>query len=177
MGETRRGMPENVESELEAFHDSSFGWALACCGWNRQEAEDALQTAYLKAIEGRARFNGHASVKTWFFGVVKRTAAEQRRGRRVRDIAFGRWLSKGQPIELRPSPEGLSSQAEEQRRLRELLAQLSPRQRDVLQLVFYHELTVEEAADVLHLGVGTARTHYERGKARLRELLAAAGER
>ena len=39
-------------------------------------------------------------------------------------------------------------------------------------LVFYQELSVAEAASVLGISVGTARTHYQRGKQRLRELLA-----
>jgi DNA-directed RNA polymerase specialized sigma24 family protein len=50
---------------------------------------------------------------------------------------------------------------------------LPSRQRDVLHLVFYQEMTVEEAADVLGVSVGTARTHFARGKGRLREILAA----
>jgi RNA polymerase sigma-70 factor (ECF subfamily) len=52
------------------------------------------------------------------------------------------------------------------------LGQLAERQREVLHLVFYQELTIEQAAGVMHISIGTARTHYERGKARLRELLA-----
>jgi len=55
--------------------------------------------------------------------------------------------------------------------LRRALAALPARQRDVLHLVFYQELTIQEAAQVLQVGLGTARTHFERGKARLRELL------
>jgi RNA polymerase sigma-70 factor (ECF subfamily) len=53
-----------------------------------------------------------------------------------------------------------------------LLSRLSRRQRELLHLVFYQELTVEQAAEVLRIPVGTARTHYERGKSRLRGLLA-----
>jgi RNA polymerase sigma-70 factor (ECF subfamily) len=53
------------------------------------------------------------------------------------------------------------------------LASLAARQREVLQLVFYHDMTIEDAAHVLGVSVGTARTHYERGKARLRARLGA----
>ena len=57
---------------------------------------------------------------------------------------------------------------------RELIAALetlSARQRDVLHLVFYQELTIAAAAEVLGISVGSARAHYERGKANLRRIL------
>lgn len=168
--------PPDLELDLESFHPSSFGWAMVCCRWNREEAEEVLQASYLKAIEGRARFNGHSSTRTWFFGVVRQTALEKRRNHAVRSLALHRWFTKLPQSAPVPTPERLSTEAEAQRRLRRLLDRLSERQRDLLHLVFYQELTIEQAAGVLHISVGTARTHYERGKARLRELLAGAGE-
>jgi len=41
----------------------------------------------------------------------------------------------------------------------------------VLHLVFYQELTIEEASRVMNVSLGTARTHFDRGKRRLREIL------
>jgi len=164
-------MRDGMEQELAGLHRSSFGWALACCGWDREAAEDVLQTAYLKAIEGRARFNGHSSSRTWFFAVVKKTAAERRRQRFVRGMALARWARRRPAPDPVPTPERLSEAAEVGQQLRRMLARLSPRQRDLLHLVFYQQMTVEEAASVLHVSVGSARTHYERGKARLRKML------
>ena len=60
-------------------------------------------------------------------------------------------------------------------RLRNALRVLPSRQRQVLHLVFQEDLTVEAAAGVMGISVGSARTHYARGKSRVRELLKAGG--
>jgi len=163
-----------LEQALEAIHPRCFGWALACCGHDRHEAEEALQASCLKALDGSARFDGRSTLRTWFFGVVKRTAAEQRRSRFRRLLGLDRWRVDRPRRSAGPSPEALTDAAQRDEQLRNLLSDLTPRQRELLHLVFYQELTIEEAASVLEVSLGTARTHYERGKARLRRLLARA---
>ena len=157
--------------ELESMHSLSFGWAMSCCGWRRAEAEEVLQTAYLRVLDGHARFGGRSSLRTWFFGVVRRVAGERRRSQAIRNAAFLRFRSREPEPDPAPDPEGLSERARAHARLCACLRKLSRRQREVLHLVFYQEMTVEDAAAVMGLPVGTARSHYGRGKAQLRKLL------
>jgi len=165
----------DLQGELERMHAASFGWALLCCNHRREEAEEVLQTAYLKVLEGKAVFGGESSLRTWWFGVVRRTAAEQGRRRWLRVQIFDRWQA-GLPVPPpAPDPEHMARASENGRTLLEALACLSTRQREVLHLVFYQDLTVEEASKVLHLSLGTARTHFERGKRQLRKILAQPG--
>jgi hypothetical protein len=43
-----------LKAELEKLHQASFGWALHCCRHNRAEAEEVLQTVYLKILQGQS---------------------------------------------------------------------------------------------------------------------------
>ena len=51
------------------------------------------------------------------------------------------------------------------------LEQLPDRQREVLILVFYQEMTIKEAAKSMEVSIGSARVHYDRGKKKLRAIL------
>ena len=164
---------DNAEQrlQLEACHDQSYRWALHCCERDRVEAEDVLQIAYLKVLDGRARFDGRSSFSTWLFGVIRLTAADERRRRILR---FVQHVPLADDVPFAGDHGGAvegSEGAERRATLATALSALPRRQREVLLLVFYHERTVEEAARVMGVGVGSARTHYARGKQRLRELL------
>ncbi|HEU0174977.1 MAG TPA: RNA polymerase sigma factor [Blastocatellia bacterium] len=152
---------------LETHHSESYGWALSCCARSSVEAETVLQTVYLKVLMGKARYEGKASFKTWLFAVIRRTAADERRRQILRRLLLDRRLASP-PLAQIERPDEAIHRAELQRLVREALAQLPRRQREVLQLVFYHDLSLAEAAQVMSVSLGSARTHYERGKKQLR---------
>lgn len=160
---------------LEACHGESLAWALNCCGRDRSEAEDVLQTVYLKILDGRARFDGRASFTTWLFAVIRRTAADARRRHALRALRLAPLLRTRDAPTAAPRPDDQLQASERRAVLARALAQLPRRQREVLLLVFYHDRTVEDAAAILGIGAGSARTHYARGKDRLRRLLRASG--
>jgi RNA polymerase sigma-70 factor (ECF subfamily) len=154
-----------LEQELERMHAACWGWALACCGRDREIAEEALQSAYLRILSGQARFDGRSSMRTWVFGVIRRTAMEQLRGERTRDARRAGGEFEAELVADTASGADVAAERSEQSAaLVSALETLSPRQREVLQLVFYHDMTINEAAQVMHISLGSARTHYDRGK-------------
>jgi len=163
--------------QLERVHADCFGWAMSCCGRDRDDAEEVLQTVYLSVLDGGARYDARSSFRTWLFGVIRRTAASERRKAWLRGLLVEREAGRGQGEAgfLAPDPVARpDAEVEHESRrdgLHRALAQLAARQREVLQLVFYHDLTVEEAAGVMRVSVGSARTHYARGKANLAVML------
>jgi RNA polymerase sigma-70 factor (ECF subfamily) len=164
----------DLDDELARHHGASFGWALVCCGGDRTMAEDVLQNAYLKLFDGRARFAGQSTVRAFLFGVIHRTASEERRRRLVRAaLSLSLSLLRTAEAEAEEQVGGLTPiiRDETSRQLSGALNRLTSRQRQVIHLVFYQELTIAVAAEVLGISVGSARTHYERGKAQLRVYL------
>ncbi len=162
----------NWEAEIERSHEAGFGWALRCCAGNRAEADEVLQTAYLKLLDGRARFSGRSAPRTFLFGVIRRTALERHRRSRLAALLPGR-IAEPEPSTRQDDDVVLRESAAA---LLRAMGGLGRRQQEVLHLVFYEDLTVEGAAEVMGVTVGTARTHYARGKKRLREALENASE-
>jgi RNA polymerase sigma factor (sigma-70 family) len=159
----------DLAAELEALHPNSFGWAMACCERRRDQAEDVLHDVYVKVLAGEARFDGRSTFKTWLFGVVRRTASSVRRRHRLHALLGLRDARDMHRFQASPEDDAISTDRRE--RTRRALSALSVRQREVLHLVFYQDLTIEEAANIMRVSVGSARTHYHRGKARMAVLL------
>ena len=160
----------DLRQALEQLHSECVGWALSCCDYDRDEGDDVLQASYLKVLDGRAIHGSRSSFKTWLFGVIRKTASEHRRRRMMRRILLARVVD-GDAVSVRPDALAAAVNVDESERLVWALGALPRRQRDVLHLVFYQDLTIEESAQILGVSLGTARTHYERGKAQLRAVL------
>ena len=161
--------PEELADALAPLHRESWGWALSCCGHDDAAAEDVLQTAYVRVLAGKARFDGRSSLRTWLFGVVRRVAQEERRRRTTRRRKHLELAAE--PRSVGTEPLDVLARSERSEHLLRALDTLSERQREVLHLVFYQDMSIAEAAEVMGVSLGSARTHYDRGKKGLRALL------
>ena len=151
-----------LENLLTLHHAAAYQWARQCCRYQSEWAQDVLQSVYVKVLEGKAKPSRlePEGFKSWLFGVIRLTALEQ--WRKERDY---------EPLE--PLMQVLKDEEEVQpaQYYQQMIGRLPERQAQLLTLVFYHGLTVEAAAGVMEIAVGTARTHYARGKATLKELI------
>ena len=170
------GAKRDVRAQLERLHGECFGWALRCCFGQRTEAEDVLQSAYLKVLSGRARFGGGSSFKTWLLAVIRNTAADAERCATRGAVRLCEYEAAMETAVNGEVPGAELERREAHTELATALAALPARQQEMLRLVFYHGLSVSQAAEAMGVSVGTARTHYERGKQHLRESLTAMDE-
>ncbi len=148
-----------LEQLLKEHHRDAFMWARQCCGYNQDEAKEVLQMTYLKIWEGKASYGEKAQFKTWLFSVIRFTAIDHVKKSRSFEGLDQLTLPDEEPLEL----DSINYQA--------LLKQLPERQHQVLLLAFYHSMTLAEIATVTGLHIGTIRTHYDRGKIALRDLI------
>ncbi|HKS07209.1 MAG TPA: sigma-70 family RNA polymerase sigma factor [Gemmatimonadaceae bacterium] len=161
---------QQLNEALEAAHAHAYAWALSCCRGDADLAQEVLHDVYATVLEGRARFGGQSAFTTWLFAVIRFTASKRRRREWLTRFLFvapelGAHSTNGATPSDDAEAESRAS------RLRAALNELPARQREVLHLVFYENLTVEASAGVMGVSVGSARTHYARGKAKLAELI------
>ena len=157
--------PHVSRSALEALHADVYGWALSRCDFDHAAAEDLVQQAYVELLSGKARFDNQSTLKTFVFSVVQNLARSRFRriASRLRLVKTFEQDVRGETVDSRePAVDGGVWRA---------VRALPARQRDVIELVFCRDLTVEQAAAVMGVTTGTGRVHYDRAKKALRARL------
>ena len=124
------------------------------------DAEDLLQRAFLKVVPVWARSQG--SPEAYVRRVLVRENISRWRSRRWREVLVPR-----QP----DLPMDAGTSVEDRLTLTEALATLAPRQRAVIVLRYYEDLTEVETARVLGVAVGTVKSQHRDAIARLRVLV------
>ena len=162
-GDVLERNPKITRQALESIHDQVFGWALSRCQHDRMMAEDLVQQAYVQLLSGKARFDGASSLKTFVFSVVQNLAGSR----------FRRLTTRLRFVQMHANDPSFAAPEEprETAHVWDAVMALPGRQRDIIELVFCRELTVDEAATVMGVSAGTARVHYDRAKKALRDRL------
>lgn len=158
--------PHVSRTALEALHSQLFGWALSRCGYEETTAEDLMQQAYVELLSGRARFDNKSTLKTFVFGVVQNLAFSRFRRQNTRLRLIDSYASEQTDVAQDDHEKG------NLKIVWEAVESLPQRQRDITELMFIREMTIEEASQVMGVSLGTGRVHYDRAKKSLAEKLA-----
>ena len=144
-----------------------------------QDAQDALQDAFLSAFRGLAKFDGDSSLATWLHRIALNAALMKLRTRRRKpeqpiDELLPTYLGDGHRRDPGPAWKALASDAEraETRELvRRCIAQLPDSYRVVLVLRDIEELDTAAVAEHLGIEAGAVKTRLHRARQALRTLL------
>jgi RNA polymerase sigma-70 factor, ECF subfamily len=129
-----------------------------------EDAEDAVQEAFLRAYEALDRFDPGQTFSAWLNRIVANAALDLARRKKVRNAET---LSESFPATFRDPAEG----AELRERLEAALTQLQPRARAVIVLHDVEGFTHAEIGEMLGIPGGTARSDLHHARQRLRGLL------
>jgi len=144
---------------------------------NREDAEDVMQEAFLKAYEHLSGFQGNSRFYTWLVRIAVNQALMKLRKRRPNQVSIDEEVNTGEdliPREIEdwgPSPEDRYKQTEMSDILSSTIADLDPPFRIVFQLRDIEELSTEETAEALGLSVPAVKSRLLRARLKLRQKL------
>ena len=131
---------EDYEDVVKSYYKSIYRVMYGFCG-NSFDAEDAVQFAYLKLLQGKKHFASKEHVKNWLYN---------QREELVQDIPF----KYDRDIELY-----------------EVILELKDNYREVILLYYYEEYSVREISQILNVKESTIQTRLQRAREQLRKRL------
>ncbi len=157
------GDPDAFGRIVARHRDRLWAVALRTLG-DREEAADALQDALLSAYRAAGSYRGEAQVTTWLHRIVVNACLDRVRRRQARPtVPLLDEAGRTDPSDPRDS----LAERETALDIEQALAALAHDQRVAIVLVDLQGLSVEEAAAVLDVPVGTVKSRCSRGRARL----------
>lgn len=164
---TQAGDAEAFGRLVEAYLDQAYAVAVGIMR-SPDAAEDAVQSAFLRALERIDDLRPGSRFGPWFYRVLKTVCLNERRYR-------GRRSHETIEEELTPStsdPEDEAFLAMRREEVLDALDSLPPMQRMAITLYDLEGYTHREVARILEIEPGTSRAHVHYGRRALRERLA-----
>jgi RNA polymerase sigma-70 factor (ECF subfamily) len=139
---------------------------------NEATAEDLISEVFLDVWRQAGKFEGRSAVSTWLLGIARFKALSALRKRPEEELDD----DKAAAIEDHSDdPEVTLAKKDKGALLRECLNGLSAEHREVIDLVYYHEKSVEEVASIVGIPEATVKTRMFYARKKLSELLKAQG--
>jgi RNA polymerase sigma-70 factor (family 1) len=158
MEDVRDGKVERLAVLFERHHVPLFNFFLRLTG-SRSISEDLVQDVFFRILNYRHTYKGQSKFTTWMYQIARNTHIDYLR-KKKEELPLDEQWSESLSTELAPD-ENLE-QKQDANLMREALARLPLKKREVLILSRYQDLKYKEIAELLGCQIGTVKAHVHR---------------
>ena len=169
----REGDTLAIERLVQTYQQDVYRLALSILD-DPADADDATQEVFLSALRALESFRGHASFKTWLFSIainVCRNRLQRTKSRGRLQQILQSLFTQEHPERSRRNPEKEAAQNESDSELWRAVRALDDKHRIPVILRYYHDLPVNDIAEMLGIPSGTVHSRLNHARERLRTLL------
>lgn len=152
---------------LAELHAAGLLRAAAAWGCDRATAEDLAQETFFEAWRSLERFDGRCRLGTWLFGILRHRWLKL--ARRKTPMPAGELVDQSGTSGGSSRPSARLERDEQSHQLRMAVAGLPDGQRQVVELRFFAEASLDEIASALDCPLGTVKSRLHHALERLRQ--------
>ena len=146
---------------VETYANDIYRVAFCYCR-NKSDAEDIVQSVFLKLLQSDAEFQDELHKKKWLLRVTANQA---------KDFFASYWKQKVVSLETATTETGVSMNTDEPSALYEAVMSLSAKYRPVVHLYYYEDYSVKEIAEILNIKETAVQTRLMRARQKLKDIL------
>jgi len=159
-----------MQTLFARYRTPVYRWLLRLVG-NETVAEDLLSDVFLDVWRQAGRFQARSAVSTWLLAIARFKALSARRSRKDAELDE---TIEATVADSADNPEVVLQKKNRDQFVRTALTTLSLEHREIIDLVYYHDKSVEECAQILGVPSGTVKTRMFYARKKLAELVQAA---
>lgn len=149
---------------VEAYQVPVYNLCYRMLG-NSSEAEDAAQETFLRAYRGLRRYDSSKRFLNWILSIASHYCIDRIRRRRIKTVPLEKDLLVKEPTFQ--GPEAVLTVMEQRKSVQDLIEILKPRDREVVILRYWYEMSYEEIAQTLDLTLNAVKSRLHRSRKQL----------
>lgn len=146
-------------------------WHALCIVKDRQEAADAVQDVFIKAMKERRFWQEEFEIRAWLFRVTTNLCYNIVRDKKRRSGILAAMPEEQAPQGRSPHMRERVLESQVRRGMLDAIDQLTPKHREILLLRYYKDLSYREIASVLEIRLGTVMSRLSRARDSLGRVL------
>ncbi len=158
MEDVKEGKVEKMAVLFEKHHVSLFNFFMRLTG-NRNISEDLVQDVFMRMLKYRSTYQGRSKFTLWMYQIARNAHIDFLRKKKNTLPLDEQW---SEPITAEASPAEKLEGGQEVQLMRQALAQLPLKKREVLILSRYQNLKYKEIAELMDCHIGTVKAHVHR---------------